>query len=169
MLLVITCLIVACSGKDMDMLTSMPSASEFDAGTLTIQTPILTNQSQTPTPVTIPTQTPSPINSADSPKPSVSVQQLSPAEKYLAETSDTQGAYFLPMKQALSCILKTWYNNIKKGGIIMSVLEKIKLAANDGLELSTVLFSAEDPKALVQIIHGAVEHKNRYFDFAEFL
>lgn len=51
----------------------------------------------------------------------------------------------------------------------MSVLEKIKLAANDGLELSTVLFSAEDPKALVQIIHGAVEHKNRYFDFAEFL
>lgn len=51
----------------------------------------------------------------------------------------------------------------------MSVAEKMKLAANDGLELSTVLFSVEDPKALVQIIHGAVEHKNRYFDFAEFL
>ncbi|MGI6577848.1 MAG: alpha/beta fold hydrolase [Eubacteriales bacterium] len=52
---------------------------------------------------------------------------------------------------------------------MMGAIESIKLTANDGLELSTVLFRAEDPKALVQIIHGAVEHKNRYFDFAKYL
>jgi len=48
-------------------------------------------------------------------------------------------------------------------------IRNIKLKANDGLELAAVLFKAENPRALVQIIHGAVEHNNRYFDFAEFL
>lgn len=48
-------------------------------------------------------------------------------------------------------------------------MELLKLVARDGLELSAALFLAEDPKALVQIIHGAREHKERYYDFCRFL
>ena len=48
-------------------------------------------------------------------------------------------------------------------------MESIKLSANDGTKLSAAIFKADEAKALVQIIHGAVEHKNRYFGFAEFL
>jgi alpha-beta hydrolase superfamily lysophospholipase len=48
-------------------------------------------------------------------------------------------------------------------------LETITISANDGLSLAGAIFEADDAKALVQIIHGAVEHKNRYYEFAEFL
>ncbi|WP_047985491.1 alpha/beta hydrolase [Ornithinibacillus californiensis] len=48
-------------------------------------------------------------------------------------------------------------------------MEHIHISASDGLALSVVLFEAIDTKALVQIIHGANEHKERYYDFIEFL
>lgn len=48
-------------------------------------------------------------------------------------------------------------------------MEQIKLTARDGLELAVTVLHAEEPKALVQIIHGAKEHKARYYHFAEFL
>ena len=43
------------------------------------------------------------------------------------------------------------------------------IPASDKLPLSVTLFEHADPKALVQLIHGSVEHKERYFEFAQFL
>lgn len=48
-------------------------------------------------------------------------------------------------------------------------MKSLELTAVDGLQLSTVLFEAECTTALVQIIHGAQEHKGRYYELAEFL
>ena len=48
-------------------------------------------------------------------------------------------------------------------------MKAIELTAPDGLKLSVALFEAEHPNGIVQIIHGSVEHKERYFDFCEFL
>ena len=48
-------------------------------------------------------------------------------------------------------------------------MKEFFLTANDGLKLSMALFENENPKALVQIIHGSVEHKERYYDFAQYL
>lgn len=43
------------------------------------------------------------------------------------------------------------------------------LTASDGLQLSAARFDCENPKALIQCIHGAREHKKRYYDFIRFL
>ena len=48
-------------------------------------------------------------------------------------------------------------------------MREVKVAAGDGLELSVARFDIENPKALIQIIHGAKEHKERYYDVAEYL
>lgn len=48
-------------------------------------------------------------------------------------------------------------------------MKSLELTAHDGLNLATALFEAENATALVQIIHGAQEHKGRYFEMAEFL
>jgi len=48
-------------------------------------------------------------------------------------------------------------------------MEKINLTAYDGLKLSAAVFRAKETRGLVQIIHGAKEHKERYYDFIEFL
>ena len=43
------------------------------------------------------------------------------------------------------------------------------ISAEDGLDLSITEFEVEDPKAVIQMIHGAKEHKERYYDFICFL
>ena len=43
------------------------------------------------------------------------------------------------------------------------------LPTADGLMLSIALFEHESPKALLQIIHGSVEHKGRYYEFAQYM
>lgn len=48
-------------------------------------------------------------------------------------------------------------------------MKQLTIKAGDGLELSATLFEAEAPNALIQIIHGSVEHKERYYEFAQFL
>ncbi|SCZ80293.1 alpha/beta fold hydrolase [Acidaminobacter hydrogenoformans] len=50
-------------------------------------------------------------------------------------------------------------------------MKPIQLTASDGLELSVVIFESKsnEPEALVQILHGAQEHKGRYFELARFL
>lgn len=48
-------------------------------------------------------------------------------------------------------------------------MKEFFLKAKDGLNLSIALFENDTPKALVQIIHGSVEHKERYYPFAQFL
>ena len=45
--------------------------------------------------------------------------------------------------------------------------EKLKLS--DGFLLSITIFLVHRPKGIVQIVHGAKEHRKRYFDFAKFL
>ena len=40
---------------------------------------------------------------------------------------------------------------------------------SDGLKLSIAIMEAKNPKGIVQISHGMQEHKERYFDFMEFL
>ena len=47
--------------------------------------------------------------------------------------------------------------------------EELKLTSIDGYELSLAVFKAENPKAVIQMIHGMEEHKERYYDFCEFL
>ncbi len=48
-------------------------------------------------------------------------------------------------------------------------MKQFFLPASDGLRLACALFEADCPQAIVQIIHGSVEHKERYYDFARFL
>ena len=48
-------------------------------------------------------------------------------------------------------------------------MRELTVKAKDGLELSCALFECENPKALIQVIHGAKEHKGRYYNFCEFL
>lgn len=49
------------------------------------------------------------------------------------------------------------------------MIEIMKLFAKDGLELSCLYSKVENPKALVQIVHGMAEHKERYTDLIKFL
>lgn len=48
-------------------------------------------------------------------------------------------------------------------------MENFTLKTSDNLELHLSKFVPENPKAVVQIIHGLKEHRKRYFHFAEFL
>ena len=41
--------------------------------------------------------------------------------------------------------------------------------ASDGVQLSAVLIAPEAPKAVVQLVHGMAEHKERYFPFMNYL
>lgn len=47
--------------------------------------------------------------------------------------------------------------------------ELVQLATNNQATLSVALFSATNPRGIVQIVHGALEHKERYYDFANYL
>lgn len=53
--------------------------------------------------------------------------------------------------------------------MLFSDMKQLTIKAEDGLLLSATLFETEAPKALVQIIHGSVEHKERYYEFAQYL
>lgn len=48
-------------------------------------------------------------------------------------------------------------------------MEKMQIRMDDGFLVSVALYETDSPKALVQIIHGAVEYKGRYDEFARFL
>lgn len=48
-------------------------------------------------------------------------------------------------------------------------MKNLSITSYDNLKLSVAVFEHKNPKALVQIIHGAKEHKERYYDFAKFL
>lgn len=48
-------------------------------------------------------------------------------------------------------------------------MKELTVSASDGLQLSAAIFDCEDPKAIIQVIHGAKEHKERYYDFIRFL
>ena len=47
--------------------------------------------------------------------------------------------------------------------------QELTLKSVDGYELALALFEAQNPKAVIQFIHGMEEHKDRYDAFAEFL
>lgn len=47
-------------------------------------------------------------------------------------------------------------------------MEKFELVS-EGYPLSLAIFSAKNAKASIQIVHGMEEHKERYYDFANFL
>lgn len=44
-----------------------------------------------------------------------------------------------------------------------------KITAEDGFRISVAYFPHPSPKGLVQLVHGAHEHKERYYPFIEFL
>lgn len=48
-------------------------------------------------------------------------------------------------------------------------MKNIKINGYKNLELNCYLFEAENPKGVVQIVHGMQEHALRYIDFANFL
>lgn len=48
-------------------------------------------------------------------------------------------------------------------------MEKLFLDAFDGEKIPVTFFPCDNPKGLFQIIHGSLEHKQRYYDFCEFL
>ncbi|WP_161525943.1 alpha/beta hydrolase [Trichococcus alkaliphilus] len=58
-----------------------------------------------------------------------------------------------------------------KASIIKTEKNRIELAINahDGMQLSTTMFTRDNPEAIVQILHGATEHKELYYNFAHFL
>lgn len=47
--------------------------------------------------------------------------------------------------------------------------QEFTVPATDGLLLACTLFPCEKPKGVIQMVHGAKEHKERYYDFCEFL
>ena len=47
--------------------------------------------------------------------------------------------------------------------------ERVKIKSYDGFVLDGGFFPVEEPKALVQIIHGALEHKERYYYLIKYL
>ena len=47
--------------------------------------------------------------------------------------------------------------------------EELTLKSVDGYNLSIAVFKAENPKAVIQMVHGMEEHKERYYDFCEYL
>ncbi len=47
-------------------------------------------------------------------------------------------------------------------------MEQVIIKTKD-LDLAAAYFPAENPRAVVQIVHGMVEHKERYYDFIEYL
>ena len=47
--------------------------------------------------------------------------------------------------------------------------KEFSVTAVDGLALACALFPCENPKGVLQMIHGAKEHKERYYEFCEFL
>ncbi|CZR00076.1 alpha/beta hydrolase [Trichococcus collinsii] len=61
-------------------------------------------------------------------------------------------------QEATASILKTEKNRIE-----------LAINAHDGMQLSTALFTTDNPEAIVQILHGATEHKELYYNFAHFL
>lgn len=48
-------------------------------------------------------------------------------------------------------------------------MTEFTLTAKDGLVLSVAYFPVENPKGCVQMIHGALEHKERYYPFIQYL
>lgn len=48
-------------------------------------------------------------------------------------------------------------------------MRELRVPAHDGLNLSVTIAEAKETKGLVQIIHGAKEHKRRYVDFISYL
>ena len=48
-------------------------------------------------------------------------------------------------------------------------METFTLRSYDGFPLSVAWFPVENPRACVQLIHGALEHKERYEPFIQFL
>ena len=47
--------------------------------------------------------------------------------------------------------------------------EKVALKSVNDYSLSLALFDLEKPKAVIQMVHGMEEHKERYYEFAEYL
>lgn len=47
--------------------------------------------------------------------------------------------------------------------------QEFTISATDGLLLACALFPCENPKGVIQMIHGAKEHKERYYEFCSFL
>ena len=41
--------------------------------------------------------------------------------------------------------------------------------AADGVRLSTLVIAPESPKAVLQLVHGMAEHKERYIPFMNYL
>ena len=48
-------------------------------------------------------------------------------------------------------------------------MEKVFLEASEGYKLSLSVFKAEKAKAVLQMVHGMQEHKERYYPFIEYL
>ena len=48
-------------------------------------------------------------------------------------------------------------------------MEYYKINTDNGTKLDLVVLTAAQPKAIIQIIHGALEYKERYLPFAKFL
>jgi len=48
-------------------------------------------------------------------------------------------------------------------------MREFRLEMDDGFSVAAAAFDAERPNAAVQIVHGAKEHKERYYPFAEYL
>ena len=48
-------------------------------------------------------------------------------------------------------------------------MEEFTMQAKDGLPLSVALSEVAEPRAVVQIIHGMKEHKERYYEFMQVL
>lgn len=51
----------------------------------------------------------------------------------------------------------------------LSNCERVKVKSYDGFILDAAFFPVKNPKAIVQVIHGALEHKERYFHLIKFL
>lgn len=81
--------------------------------------------------------------------------------------AENSGAFFRHITAFVGCYIFNFglYSNLRR----VNFMKSVTIAARDGFLLSATDFAIDNPKAVVQIVHGAKEHKERYYPFMEYL
>ena len=48
-------------------------------------------------------------------------------------------------------------------------MKTFSITAQDGLEMAAALIAPEEPRAILVLVHGMAEHKERYYPFMTYL
>lgn len=85
--------------------------------------------------------------------------------------------FFLLIPQIYYLIKNKQYKNLNNGtkffvkseNLLVNNRRKVILTNTDGFDIYTNIFDVENPKAVIQIIHGVYEHSGNYWQLADYL